>query len=48
LSGISNEIIERCDFSLEIPQYGYKHSMNVSVAYGIAVFEIVRAFRNGK
>jgi tRNA G18 (ribose-2'-O)-methylase SpoU len=48
LSGISNEIIERCDFSLEIPQYGYKHSMNVSVAYGIAVFEIVRVFRNGK
>jgi len=46
LSGISHEIIEQCDFSLEIPQYGYKHSMNVSVAYGIAVFEIVRVYRN--
>jgi 23S rRNA (guanosine2251-2'-O)-methyltransferase len=42
LSGVSNEIIEHSDFSLEIPQYGYKHSMNVAVAYGIAVFEIVK------
>jgi 23S rRNA (guanosine2251-2'-O)-methyltransferase len=45
LSGVSNEIIEKCDFSLEIPQYGYKHSMNVSVAYGIAVYELVRVLR---
>jgi tRNA G18 (ribose-2'-O)-methylase SpoU len=46
LTGISSEIIDRCDFSLEIPQYGYKHSMNVSVAYGIAVFEMVRVLKN--
>lgn len=42
LSGVSNEIISECDFSIEIPQYGFKHSMNVSVAYGIAVFELVK------
>jgi len=43
LTGVSNEIIEQSDFSLEIPQFGFKHSMNVSVAYGIAVFELVKA-----
>lgn len=42
LTGVSNEIIEASDFSIEIPQYGFKHSMNVSVAYGIAVFELVK------
>ncbi len=42
LTGVSNELIEMSDFSVEIPQFGFKHSMNVSVAYGIAVFEMVR------
>jgi tRNA G18 (ribose-2'-O)-methylase SpoU len=45
LTGVSNTIIEASDFSIEIPQYGFKHSMNVSVAYGIAVFELVRNIR---
>ena len=42
LTGVSNDIIELSDFSIEIPQYGFKHSINVSVAYGIAVMELVR------
>jgi tRNA G18 (ribose-2'-O)-methylase SpoU len=42
LTGVSGEVIEAADFALEIPQYGFKHSMNVSVAYGIAVFELVK------
>ncbi|MCI0449178.1 MAG: RNA methyltransferase [Chlorobi bacterium] len=45
LTGVSNELIEQSDFSIEIPQYGFKHSINVSVAYGIAVFELVRVIR---
>jgi tRNA G18 (ribose-2'-O)-methylase SpoU len=44
LTGVSNEIIEASDFTVEIPQYGFKHSMNVSVAYGIAVFEMIKKF----
>lgn len=42
LTGVSNDIIALSDFSIEIPQYGFKHSINVSVAYGIAVMELVR------
>jgi tRNA G18 (ribose-2'-O)-methylase SpoU len=46
LTGVSNNIIECSDFSLEIPQYGFKHSINVSVAYGIAVFELVKILKS--
>lgn len=45
LSGVSGTLIELSDMSLEIPQFGYKHSMNVAVAYGIAVFEMVRILK---
>jgi 23S rRNA (guanosine2251-2'-O)-methyltransferase len=40
ITGVSNDLLELCDFSLEIPQYGIKHSLNVAVAYGIGVFEL--------
>lgn len=46
LTGISNELMSCSDFSLEIPQYGYKHSMNVAVAYGIAVFEMIKVLNS--
>lgn len=46
LTGVSNAIMEKADFSIEIPQFGFKHSMNVSVAYGIAVFEMVRILQS--
>jgi len=42
ISGVSKEIIDIADTSLEIPMLGMKQSLNVSVAYGIAVFEMVR------
>jgi 23S rRNA (guanosine2251-2'-O)-methyltransferase len=45
LTGVSAGLISASDFSLEIPQYGYKHSMNVSVAYGIALFEMLRTLK---
>jgi tRNA G18 (ribose-2'-O)-methylase SpoU len=41
LTGIDQEIIDQCDDSIEIPMYGVKHSLNVSVACGIAVFEAI-------
>jgi len=44
ISGVSNELIELCDFTIEIPQFGIKQSLNVSVAYGISIFELRRVF----
>ncbi|HVO75589.1 MAG TPA: RNA methyltransferase [Ignavibacteriaceae bacterium] len=44
ITGVSQELIELCDNSIEIPQYGIKQSLNVAVAYGIAVFELRKIF----
>ena len=42
ISGVSKEIIDIADTSFEIPMMGMKQSLNVSVAYGIAVYEMIR------
>lgn len=39
--GLSEEIIERCDDIIEIPMRGAKESLNVSVAFGIAVYQLL-------
>jgi tRNA G18 (ribose-2'-O)-methylase SpoU len=44
ITGISQEVLDLCDYSIEIPQYGIKQSLNVAVAYGIAIFELRRIF----
>lgn len=36
--GISQEAVDLCDSTLEIPQWGTKHSLNVSVAVGIVLY----------
>lgn len=45
ISGVDDFILEECDFSIQIPMYGVKHSLNVGVATGIALFEAVRTWR---
>jgi tRNA G18 (ribose-2'-O)-methylase SpoU len=45
VTGIDDEVLAACDFAIEIPQYGVKHSLNVAVAVGIALFELVKIFR---
>ncbi len=42
LTGIDNDILNLCDDSIEIPMYGVKHSLNVSIAAGISIFESIR------
>jgi len=44
VTGVSAPLAELCDLGLEIPMFGMKQSLNVAVAYGIAVFELVRIF----
>ena len=48
ISGVPQELIDLCDFSIEIPQFGIKQSLNVAVAYGIAIFDLRRIFDNKK
>lgn len=44
--GIPKEILEKCNGIYHIPMYGNKNSLNVSVATGIALFEISKYFQN--
>lgn len=41
VTGISEEALALCDEVYEIPQFGTKHSLNVSVAAGIAGWQLV-------
>ena len=44
ISGVTQELIDLCDISIEIPQFGIKQSLNVAVAYGVAIFELRKIF----
>jgi len=39
--GVAQEIVSGSDVCLEIPQYGTKHSLNVSVSIGIVLWEML-------
>ena len=42
VKGVHQSVIDKCDDCLEIPQFGTKHSMNVSVTAGIVIWEFAR------
>ncbi len=41
--GVDAKVVDACDVCLEIPQYGTKHSLNVSVSTGIALWHFFTA-----
>lgn len=45
VGGIEPDLLDQCDFLLEIPMPGRKQSLNVSVAAGIAMFALTRQSR---
>lgn len=40
VKGVKQEVVNICDGCIEIPQYGTKHSLNVSVTTGIILWEL--------
>lgn len=42
VEGVSDELLKDCDVFLELPQHGTKHSLNVSVCGGIAIWEFYK------
>ncbi len=40
IGGITKDVLEAADIAVEIPMMGVKHSLNVAVAYGIAVYRL--------
>lgn len=43
VTGVEQTTIGQCDGCIEIPQLGMKHSLNVSVAAGVVLWELVRS-----
>ena len=39
VKGVQQSVVDKCDMCIEIPQYGTKHSLNVSVTTGIVIWE---------
>ncbi len=44
VSGVEQSTILLCDGCIEIPQLGMKHSLNISVAAGIVIWELAKKF----
>lgn len=42
VNGVAQEVLDKCDYAVEIPQFGTKHSFNISVTAGIALWEMNR------
>ena len=48
VKGVQQRVVDMCDGCLEIPQYGTKHSMNVSVTAGIIIWELSKHLMNNE
>lgn len=44
VKGVQQSVVDICDACLEIPQFGTKHSLNVSVASGIVLWSFFKLF----
>jgi len=42
VEGVSETVMQQCDTCIEIPQFGMKHSLNISVSAGIVIWEFAR------
>ena len=40
VNGVAQEVVDLCDYAVEIPQFGTKHSFNISVTAGIVLWEL--------
>ena len=45
VKGVQQKVIDLSDYSIEIPQFGTKHSFNISVSAGIVLWEFFRKFK---
>lgn len=43
--GVSDAVMEMADVALEIPQFGTKHSLNISVCVGIVTWELFKKYK---
>lgn len=46
--GVSQQVVEQADFCLEVPQFGTKHSLNISVTTGVICWDFVSKYLTAK
>ena len=45
VKGVANEVMQQLDVCLEVPQFGTKHSLNISVCVGVVTWELLRQIK---
>ncbi|MBC9795008.1 RNA methyltransferase [Sinomicrobium weinanense] len=48
VKGVAQEVVSDCDTVVEIPQYGTKHSLNISVSAGVVVWDFFNKMQTAK
>lgn len=48
VKGVKQTVVDICDGSIEIPQFGTKHSFNISVSAGIVLWDIFQKIKTHK
>ena len=43
--GVEEEVVHQADGCIEIPQFGTKHSLNISVSIGVVLWDLVKKFK---
>ena len=46
VKGVQQSVVDLCDGAIEIPQFGTKHSFNISVSAGIVLWDLVSKIRS--
>jgi 23S rRNA (guanosine2251-2'-O)-methyltransferase len=46
VKGVQQKVVNLCDGAIEIPQYGTKHSFNISVSAGIVLWDVFQKLKN--
>ena len=45
VKGVKQEVVDKVDCCIELPQYGTKHSLNVSITAGIVMWQLFSTMR---
>ncbi len=46
VKGVQQNVVSECDFCVEIPQFGTKHSLNISVSAGVVIWDLFAKITN--
>ena len=45
VKGVQQKVVSASDYCIEIPQFGTKHSLNISVSCGVVLWDLFKKFK---